>query len=206
MTAQSLSRYSVVHRRRRWFVATWLAVSLASGTGAASDAGGGGGGGPDATQFFGAAPRPPPSRPTGPSGATFYSTKIESYQRIQFDAAAGKFYVWSKHGDRTTYRPVHGVSCTASGCPDTFRYGIGAMTDPHGNTVGYNWWCDPGNDCFPDSITYNQTVIKLYAEQRPDPYGFATGSSPGRKNYRLKTIDITTAGSRVRSYQLSYTA
>ncbi|HEY6175442.1 MAG TPA: FG-GAP-like repeat-containing protein [Kofleriaceae bacterium] len=254
-------------------------MSLASGTGAASDAGGGGGGVPDVNQFFGSAQstiaiRTPgfhgiephlalaynssggngfvgvgwsltgfgfiervspgrgaptytsadrflldgneliacqaastsPSCTTCPSGATCYSTKIESYQRIQFDAAAGKFYVWSKHGDRTTYRPVHGVSCTASGCPDTFRYGIGAMTDPHGNTVGYNWWCDPGNDCFPDSITYNQTVIKLYAEQRPDPYGFATGSSPGRKNYRLKTIDITTAGSRVRSYQLSYTA
>src|SRR5262249_35357544 len=73
------------------------------------------------------------------------------------------------------------------------------------NTVGYNWWCDPGNDCFPDSITYNQTIIKLYAEQRPDPYGFATGALAGRKNYRLKTIDITTARSRVRSYQLAYT-
>src|SRR5262249_35846234 len=46
---------------------------------------------------------------------------------------------------------------------------------------------------------------RLYREQRPDVYSFATGGTPGLKRYRLKTIDVTVSGSRARSYALSYT-
>jgi RHS repeat-associated protein len=140
-----------------------------------------------------------PSCTTCPSGATCYSAKIETYERIQLDSSANQFYVWAKNGVKTTYASVH-----APAAGQTFRYGIASVVDPHGNTVTYRWWCDGSNDCYPDQISYTGAVITLYREARPDPFLFATGSNPGLKSYRLKTIDVAAAGSRVRTIALSY--
>ncbi|MFY0565417.1 FG-GAP-like repeat-containing protein [Archangium lansingense] len=141
---------------------------------------------------------PSPSCTTGGT----HATRIESYQRIKFDAAANTWTVWRKDGTRQAYVPLFQ---TAHG---TYRWGVSSVTDTSGNTVNYGWWCDgsPVQECYPDSISYNGTLVKLYREARPDPVTYGTGSNIlGATWYRLKTVDVTTSGRRVRAYQLTYT-
>ncbi len=138
---------------------------------------------------------------TSPSCLTggTHSTEIENYQRIAFDAAANTWTVTTKDGTKTTYSPVYVVG------RGTFRWGVSSVADAKGNAVSYGWWCDPGADCYPKTVSYNGTVVTLYREARPDPITFANGAALGRTNYRVKTIDVGTSGSRVRAYKLVYT-
>ncbi|MBI2394387.1 MAG: hypothetical protein HYV09_32755 [Deltaproteobacteria bacterium] len=138
------------------------------------------------------------SSPSCMTGGT-HSTKIESYGKIRFDAPSNTWTVWQKDGTRSLYVPVYDAG------PGIFRWGLSSVADTHGNAVSYGWWCDPGADCYPDSISYNGTSIRFYREARPDPITFATGASIGRTNYRLKSIDVTVSGARARAYKLSYT-
>ena len=89
----------------------------------------------------------------------------------------------------------------------TYRWGQQSVTDTSGNAVTYNWWCDgsPHLACYPDTVTYNGTTVRLWREARPDPYSFTTGSGTvGRSSYRLRSIDVTVGGSRARAYKLTY--
>ena len=70
--------------------------------------------------------------------------------------------------------------------------------------MSYAWWCDPGNDCYPDSVSYNGAVVRLHREPRPDPITFATGGALGTTRFRLRSIDVTVAGARARAYRLDY--
>lgn len=129
-----------------------------------------------------------------------HCSKIQNYQRITWDAANNVWYVWQKDGIKLTFSPMY---LTGRGI---FRWVMTAASDPVGHVVNYGYWCDPGADCYPDSVSYNSTLVKLHREARPDPLTFATGDGLGRTSYRVKTIDVTTAGTRVRSYKLSYQA
>ncbi|MBK9034172.1 MAG: VCBS repeat-containing protein [Myxococcales bacterium] len=135
--------------------------------------------------------------PSCTTGGT-HSTRIESYQRIAFDAGANTWTVTEKDGTTRTYRAVY---TTARG---TFRWGLGTVADRSGNTVTYGWWCDPGEDCYPDQISYNGALIRLFREARPDPITFATGGALGTTRYRLRSIDVTVSGARSRAYRLDY--
>ncbi|WPB78997.1 FG-GAP-like repeat-containing protein [Archangium violaceum] len=140
------------------------------------------------------------SSPSCTTGGT-HATRLESYQRIKFDAAANTWTMWRKDGSRQSYAPLFQ---TAQG---TYRWGVSTVADTSGNTVQYGWWCDgsPVQECYPDSVSYNGTLVKLYREARPDPITYATGASTlATAHYRLKTVDVTTSGSRVRTYQLTY--
>ena len=127
-----------------------------------------------------------------------HCSKIQNYQRITWDAANNAWYLWQKDGIKLTFSAVYG---TGRG---VFRWAVTSVSDPRGNTVNYGYWCDPGADCYPDQVSYNGTTIKLYREGRADAESFATGAGLGRTSYRIKTIDVTTSGTRVRSYKLAY--
>jgi len=98
--------------------------------------------------------------------------------------------------------------CTTSNVPlGTFRWDLTKVTDTIGNTVHYGWQCEgsPATQCYPDTVTYNGVTVKFHRELRPDPITFSNGSSfQGRNNYRLKSIDVSVNGVRLRAYKLTY--
>ncbi|HEY3357011.1 MAG TPA: FG-GAP-like repeat-containing protein, partial [Polyangia bacterium] len=139
--------------------------------------------------------------PSCTAGGT-HATKLESYIKIKFDGAANTWYVWQKDGTQTVLASVYTTA------PGTFRWGQTRSVDTNGNTVTYNWWCDPGADCYPDSVTYNGAAITFLREARSDVATFATGGAqaPGRSAWRLKAIDVLVSGIRLRAYKLTYGA
>jgi RHS repeat-associated protein len=144
--------------------------------------------------------------PSCTTGGT-HSTRIESYQRIRYDAAANTWTVWGKDGTRQAYAPLF-PAYRGSALAGTYRWGLSSVVDTSGNTVSYGWWCDgsPVLECYPDSVSYNGYTVRLYREPRPEPTTFANGSSTlGSTRFRLKSVDVTVGGSRVRAYRLTYT-
>jgi RHS repeat-associated protein len=138
---------------------------------------------------------------TSPSCLTggTHSTRLESYQRIRFDGHT--WTVTQKDGKRAIYSPLFPTS------RGTFRWGLTSVADTLGNTVSLGWWCDgnPVEECYPESVQYNGTVVRLYREPRPDVLTWAHGEGMGQTRYRLKTVDVTVSGSRLRAYALRYT-
>ena len=134
-----------------------------------------------------------------------HSTKIQTYVRItrNSDTPGTTWTVTRKDGTTSVYRPVYTVS-TPIAHNNVFRWGLSSVTDTSGNTVHYEWWCDPNADCYPSRVSYGQTTITLYREPRPDTITLANGRFVGRTKYRLKTIDIEVAGTAARAYQLRY--
>ena len=128
-----------------------------------------------------------------------HSTSHQSFRRITWDSANNRWLVWTKDGTQAIYEQLY---LTGSG---TYRWARTRMIDSHGNTVQYNYWCESGQDCYLDTITYNRTTIRLYREARPDPLQYTHGAGLATMNYRLKSIDVLVQGQRARIYQLSYT-
>jgi RHS repeat-associated protein len=125
-----------------------------------------------------------------------HSTLIESWTRIVFNGTS--WIVTDTDGTVYTYNPVYGVN------HGTFRWGLTRMQTAQGNAVTYQWWCDPGANCYPQYVTWASAQVSLYYDARPDPITFANGEYLGRTSYRLKTIDVLFGSARVRSYKLSY--
>jgi RHS repeat-associated protein len=135
-----------------------------------------------------------------PSTAVFYSTKIESYQRIAFDAPSMTWWVWDKAGIKATY--------VTSNSGRTFP--LSSIEDTHGNRVTYAPWCDGTDDCYLERITYAGTTaaagaeVRFFFEPRPDPIESGTGTGLRSMRYRLKSISVKMAGQLVRAYALGY--
>ncbi|HSP77211.1 MAG TPA: SpvB/TcaC N-terminal domain-containing protein, partial [Myxococcaceae bacterium] len=146
--------------------------------------------------------------PSCTTGGT-HATRIEGYQRIQFDAATNTWKVWRKDGTRLIYSPLF-PAYRGGASLGTYRWGASSVMDTSGNTVSFAWWCDgsPVRDCYPDSVSYGGYTVKLYREVRSDPVSFANGSdSLGRTSYRLKSILVTAPGQTpIRAYKLKYTS
>lgn len=143
--------------------------------------------------------------PSCTNGGT-HSTKMENYFRIALSGSGttAQWTIMAKDGRRMLYTPVYLVSNNSL----VFKWGLRQVIDTKGNTVTYNWTNNLYGCCWesPDSITYNGTTIKFYWEQRGDNDWGALGS-PGFSVLwgRLKTIDVSVNGSRVRAYRLTYT-
>jgi RHS repeat-associated protein len=151
--------------------------------------------------------------PSCTSGGT-HSTKNESYARIVLTGTGtnSRWTVTAKDGTTSVYVPVYVVSYGADGIPNTpddteFRWGIYQVSDTKGNTVTYNWTANQFGCCYdyPTTISYNGTTITLYYEARSDNETSAVGPNGLTTVWgRIKTIDVTVGGSRLRSYKLTY--
>ncbi len=144
--------------------------------------------------------------PSCTAGGT-HSTRIESYARVALTGtgADSRWTVTTKDGTTSRYAPVYLV-----GADKVFRWGISTVTDTRQNAVTYTWSADAlfgSRWDRPVSIAYNGTTISLTWEARPDSASQATGAGGLTTiSGRLKTIDVSVGGSRLRAYQLSYAA
>lgn len=131
-----------------------------------------------------------------------HCTQRQSYRRIRFDSLANTWTLIATDGTETVYAPVFQTN------RGTFRWLPTTVTDTHGNAVEYGYFCDgaPAVECYLDNIRYNGTEVTFRREARPDPVRFVTGDETayGNTRYRLKTIDVKVAGSRLRAYRLVY--
>ncbi len=159
-----------------------------------------------------------------------HSTKIQSFQRIRYDAAKDEWHVWNQDGGHTTYTPVFRVHVWIDGGWQqyTFRWGVSAVTDPMGHTVNYAWECEgsPTLECYPSQITYRDTVrIEFERGQPPqvdvdagtdpdydattDAVSFATGGKIlGRTTKRILSVTVSEhvneQPQRIRKYAIGY--
>jgi len=134
-----------------------------------------------------------------------HCTRHQSYERIQQDVANDAWYVWEPDGTKKTYTPLYCVaSCSAPSFGQIFRWALRTEQDTNGNAVQYGYWCDPGQNCYLDTIGYNGTTIRLWREARPDDISFANGSYVGHTNFRLKTVEVDVSGRPLRAYRLTY--
>lgn len=125
----------------------------------------------------------------GTQGTHF--TEHENYQRIVYDEVANEWTIDSRNGHRSTYSPIF----TVSGA--TYRWGLDTVTDTLGsvNTVDYEWFCDPGKDCYPWKVSYNGYRVRFfYRSDRTDPFVFATGDTLGETSQLLRSIKVGAGG------------
>jgi hypothetical protein len=140
--------------------------------------------------------------PSCTTGGT-HSTKTESYQRIALSGTGSnsRWTVTAKDGTKRVYAPVY-----SAGTDLVFRWGLSQVVDTVGNTVTYNWARDQFGCCweYPDSVSYNGTTVRFSYETRPDGDQSAVGNGLTTVLGRIKTIDVTVGGSRLRAYKLGY--
>jgi RHS repeat-associated protein len=143
--------------------------------------------------------------PSCTTGGT-HSTKTESYHKITLSGTGSnsRWTMTAKDGTRRVYAPV------LSAAPDlVFRWGLSQVVDTKNNTVTYSWATNRFGCCWEslDSVTYNGTTVKFHYETRPDNDQEAIGNGALTTVLgRIKTIDVTVSGSRLRAYKLTYAA
>jgi RHS repeat-associated protein len=142
--------------------------------------------------------------PSCTTGGT-HSTKIESYKRIALSGvdSASRWTITTKDGVRQVFAPVFSLS----GGADVFRWGLHEVTDTKDNVVTYHWGTDQLGCCWEhlDSVTYAGTTVTFHYEVRTDHELAAIGDGAIRTVHgRIKTIDVTVGGSRLRAYKLGY--
>ena len=117
----------------------------------------------------------------------------------------GSWYVWEKDGTKRTYRPF----LTGSFPPSHVAgWHLANVEDTLGNKINYNYSQNTDPDGvgqeYLKTISYDSAVITFYSEPRPDPIDAADGKALVVDRHRLKTIDVTVGGERVRAYSLRY--
>jgi RHS repeat-associated protein len=149
-----------------------------------------------------------PGCTTQANAAGSYATRVENWRRIKQDTVANTWTVTARDGTKYLYQPV-GVIAPAAPFPAAevatqYRWLLRTATDTHNNVVTYDYSCTQLPSCYPTTISYNGTVITFRLENRPDVLTYATGKNVANAEKRLKTIDITTGGARVKAYALTH--
>jgi hypothetical protein len=136
-----------------------------------------------------------------------FTTRVESYRRILRDNTNNTWTVFDPDGTQYLYRPIaNWTTDKTSPIATQYRFLLSTVTDPHGNSVAYDYTCNGPPNCYIYSIIYNGTAIRFYWESRPDTITYATGQVLGQWIWRLHSIDVRVSGSRRRAYAISYTA
>lgn len=150
------------------------------------------------------------SSPSCSTGGT-HATENEAYRRIALNSSANEWTVTDGDGAVSTFQSVAVVAglTPAAGTPAydlaySYRWLLTSVTDTNGNSVAYTYTCPASPVCYPDTISYNGTVIKFHLEARPDLILMGNGRDISETGKRIKTISIK-IGSALRSaYKLDY--
>ena len=153
------------------------------------------------------------------TGGTHFA-RVEDFSRYRQDATAttNRWTIWRRDGVRLEFVPQLGDTATAN---RTLRWALAVVVDTHGNRVTYSYACAP-RECWLTSIGYGAGVlckpsldrpvgtvipgalVEFGWEGRPDTLSMAQGGFLEEMTRRLKRIDVTEQGERVRTYDLRY--
>ncbi|MGO4388758.1 FG-GAP-like repeat-containing protein [Microvirga sp. 2YAF29] len=139
-----------------------------------------------------------------------HTTRVESYRKIIY--TKNTWTVTARDGTVYTYKSSgsQGVDTKPSPTNDLllnhYHYVLTSAKDTHGNEVKYEYDCKTAAVCYPSKISYNQTTIILYREDKKNVsvMTVATGASLEKVGQRLDRIRVKTGSGEVRAYELSY--
>ncbi|MBL8297055.1 MAG: hypothetical protein JNN30_01800 [Rhodanobacteraceae bacterium] len=139
-----------------------------------------------------------------------HCTRIQSFRRIAYTASTDSWRVTERDGSFSEFKP--NLVVAANGATHVFRYDLSARVDLRGNRVDYGYWCDPGKECYLDTIRYGGNEIRFLREPRPDRISYANGAGLFEMGFRLRTIDVRAGANasasspklRARAYSLIY--
>ncbi|MER9684195.1 VCBS repeat-containing protein, partial [Mesorhizobium sp. M0184] len=148
--------------------------------------------------------------PSCSTGGT-HATENESYRRIALNGTTNEWKVTDRDGTVSTFRSVAAVAnlTPTAGTPaydlaQSYRWLLTSVTDTNGNNVAYSYTCPASPVCYPDTISYNGTVVKFYLEARPDLILMGNGRDISETSQRIKAIGVTVSGALRSAYKLTY--
>ncbi|MER9934334.1 FG-GAP-like repeat-containing protein [Mesorhizobium sp. M0088] len=148
--------------------------------------------------------------PSCSTGGT-HATENESYRRIALNSTTNEWKLTDRDATVSTFRSVAAVAnlTPTAGTPayylaQNYRWLLTSVTDTNGNTVTYSYTCPASPVCYPDSVSYNGTVVKFYLETRPDMILMGNGRDISETSQRIKAISVTVSGALRSGYRLTY--
>ncbi|MER8753353.1 hypothetical protein NKH57_29745, partial [Mesorhizobium sp. M1050] len=148
--------------------------------------------------------------PSCATGGT-HATENESYRRVALNSSTNEWRVTDRDGTVSTFRSVAAVAnlTPTAGTPAydlamSYRWLLTSVADTNGNSVSYSYTCPASPVCYPDSVSYNGTIVKFYYETRPDLILMGNGRDISLTSQRIKTIGITVSGAVRGAYRLTY--
>ncbi|MER8734742.1 hypothetical protein NKH28_34225, partial [Mesorhizobium sp. M1227] len=140
-----------------------------------------------------------------------HATENESYRRIALNGTTNEWKVTDRDGTVSTFRSVAAVAnlnppvgTPAYDLAQSYRWLLTSVTDTNGNSVAYSYTCPASPVCYPDTISYNGTVVKFYLETRPDLILMGNGRDISETSQRVKAIGVTVSGALRSAYKLTY--
>ncbi|MER9470363.1 hypothetical protein NKI82_31685, partial [Mesorhizobium sp. M0482] len=148
--------------------------------------------------------------PSCSTGGT-HATENESYRRIALNGTTNEWKVTDRDGAVSTFRSVAAVAnlnppvgTPAYDLAQSFRWLLTSVTDTNGNNVTYAYTCPANPVCYPDTISYNGTVVKFYLETRPDLILMGNGRDMSETSQRIKAISVKVGTALRSAYKLTY--
>ncbi|MER9651847.1 VCBS repeat-containing protein, partial [Mesorhizobium sp. M0199] len=158
--------------------------------------------------------------PSCSTGGT-HATENESYRRIALNGTTNEWKVTDRDGTVSTFRSVAAVAnlspsptipgkdgaTVANPAYDlayNYRWLLTSVADTNGNSIAYSYTCPASPVCYPDTISYNGTVVKFYLEARPDLILMGNGRDISETSQRIKAIGVSVSGALRSAYKLTY--
>ncbi|MCP9229980.1 hypothetical protein NMG46_06935 [Mesorhizobium sp. LMG 17147] len=148
--------------------------------------------------------------PSCSTGGT-HATENESYRRVALNGTTNEWKVTDRDGTVSTFRSVAAVAnlnppvgTPAYDLAQSYRWLLTSVTDTNGNSVAYTYTCPASPVCYPDTISYDGTVVKFYLETRPDLILMGNGRDISETSQRIKTISVKVSGTLRSAYKLTY--
>ena len=153
-------------------------------------------------------------------GSPFYRARIEGgfvrYSWIQKDANDQRGYWLAEYpnGSKGYFgansKGVSDLDSQTYGLKGTFQWELRTMIDANGNRIEYNYFKE-GSQVYLDTVSWvfdknNKPLyqVSFQYETRPDPISDGKPGFDLQTLKRVKSVEITSAGQRIRSYVLQY--